>query len=267
MGVVSGDVTLVSSGAASAKRPSRRRAPCARRACPSMRSMRRRRAGRRARRRRGGPRCSRSRPRAAACSRRRPRPRPCWRRSRDARRFASRAPARPRCSGAISAVSFSPRHSGAARLSAGRAMRRLAILVLALAPARRLFALGAAQDSPAAVRRRLAGASGRRPRRRPAGRGRRSPPPGAGTRRRAAFGPGEAYNRGVALTRAGRYAEALAAFDEALGRDAEDADAAANREIVAAVSRPPAARGAGARAGPPAPTPRSRSTGRARRRS
>jgi Ca-activated chloride channel family protein len=49
-----------------------------------------------------------------------------------------------------------------------------------------------------------------------------------------AFGPSpaNAYDRGNALTRAGRYREALDAFDAALDADPEDADARYNKAVV-----------------------------------
>lgn len=53
-----------------------------------------------------------------------------------------------------------------------------------------------------------------------------------------AFGsaPRNAYNRANALARQGRFAQALTAYDEALAFDPADEDAAANREIVAALA-------------------------------
>ena len=52
-----------------------------------------------------------------------------------------------------------------------------------------------------------------------------------------AFGtaPGNAYNRGNALARAGRYKHALDAYDEALQADPEDEDARHNKAIVAQI--------------------------------
>ncbi len=67
----------------------------------------------------------------------------------------------------------------------------------------------------------------------------------------ASFGPGveNAYNRGDALARAGRYAEALEAFETAIAADPDNEDALANRELVAGLlaSRPgaPATRNGG----------------------
>lgn len=65
-----------------------------------------------------------------------------------------------------------------------------------------------------------------------------------------AFGsrPAFAYNRGVALTRAGLYAEALDAYDDALQADPEDEDARHNKAIVEqildkAITPPGTARG------------------------
>ena len=51
----------------------------------------------------------------------------------------------------------------------------------------------------------------------------------------AAFGdtPALAYDRGNALVRAGRYGDALDAYDDALDADPEDADARFNRALVA----------------------------------
>jgi Ca-activated chloride channel family protein len=50
-----------------------------------------------------------------------------------------------------------------------------------------------------------------------------------------AFGPGaaNAYNRGNALARAGRYAEALAAYEAALDADPDNADAVFNKSLIA----------------------------------
>jgi Ca-activated chloride channel family protein len=50
----------------------------------------------------------------------------------------------------------------------------------------------------------------------------------------AAFGdaPANAYNRGNALTRAGRYKQALDAYDAAIDADPEDSDARYNKAIV-----------------------------------
>lgn len=45
--------------------------------------------------------------------------------------------------------------------------------------------------------------------------------------------PDSAYNRGNALARAGRYAEAVAAYDQALAADPDDEDAAFNKALVA----------------------------------
>ncbi len=45
-------------------------------------------------------------------------------------------------------------------------------------------------------------------------------------------GPANSYNRGVALTKAGLYAQALDAYDDALQADPEDEDARHNKAIV-----------------------------------
>ncbi len=50
-----------------------------------------------------------------------------------------------------------------------------------------------------------------------------------------AFGPSQAYNRGNALARAGRYAEAIAAYEVAIDRDPDDQDAVFNRTLVMAL--------------------------------
>src|SRR5690606_24627844 len=50
-------------------------------------------------------------------------------------------------------------------------------------------------------------------------------------------GADAAYNRGNALAKAGRYEEAIAAYDEALGRQPGMDDAIANRALVEAAMR------------------------------
>ena len=59
-------------------------------------------------------------------------------------------------------------------------------------------------------------------------------PDAAATTFRTAGGASAAYNLGNALARAGRWKEAVKAYDVALARDPDDADARTNRAIVAA---------------------------------
>jgi tetratricopeptide (TPR) repeat protein len=59
-------------------------------------------------------------------------------------------------------------------------------------------------------------------------------PDAAATTFRAAGGPSAAYNLGNALARAGHWKEAVKAYDVALARDPDDADARTNKAIVTA---------------------------------
>src|SRR3546814_4305215 len=56
-------------------------------------------------------------------------------------------------------------------------------------------------------------------------------------------GADAAYNRGNALARAGRYEDAIKAYDQALAQQPDMADAMANRRLVEAAKRQESRRG------------------------